>query len=49
MGRLILTFVVWAVAIACITFMRKYSPQDKAYPIWAVMVAIMFTAVSVLT
>ncbi len=35
--------IVWAVALAGISCMKKIQPEDKLYPVWAVFVSALFT------
>lgn len=36
--------LVWIVAFVGIRVMKKIQPNDKIYPVWAVIIAILFTA-----
>lgn len=35
--------IVWIAAIAGIFIMKKLQPDNKIYPVWAVMICILFT------
>lgn len=43
MAEKILVAIVWFVAVAGIGIMKKIQPDDKIYPVWAVMVCILLT------
>lgn len=39
----ILVLIVWIVAVAGICIMKKIQPDDRIYPVWAVMICILLT------
>lgn len=43
MYALLCIAIEWVVAVVCIKIMRKIQPESKAYPIWAVFIAVCLT------
>ena len=39
----LLVAIVWIVAVVGICIMKKLQPDDKIYPVWAVMICILLT------
>ncbi len=43
-GQVVTTIGIWILAIVCIPIMKKLEPDNKIYPVWALFIALMFTA-----
>ena len=46
MGTLALLISIWIIGAACVCLMKKIEPSNKMYPIWALLVVLLFTAYS---
>lgn len=43
-GQVMITIGIWILAIVCIPIMKKLEPDNKIYPVWALFIALVFTA-----
>lgn len=47
MWKLIVTIAIWIIGVVCVLVMKKIDPNNKIYPVWALFIALMFTAFAV--
>ena len=47
-GKILLIAMMCAFAAAGILLMKKVAPEDKSYPIWALLVVLLYSAVIII-
>lgn len=47
MWKLYVTIGVWIIGVVCVLIMKKIEPDNKIYPVWALFIALMFSAFAI--
>lgn len=45
--KIIAVFLIWEVALVATKIMKKIEPTNKIYPVWALSIAAMYTALAI--
>lgn len=43
--KLLITIGMWVLGAVCVWVMKKVAPEDKVYPIWALLIVFLFSLV----